>query len=50
MLYTGSGEERKKTRWVMHQYHLGDDEDEKEGKLVVCEIYYRAKEVRKKRR
>uniref|UniRef100_A0A1J3DA77 NAC domain-containing protein 8 n=1 Tax=Noccaea caerulescens TaxID=107243 RepID=A0A1J3DA77_NOCCA len=29
-----------KTNWVMHQYHLGTDEDEKEGDYVVSKIFY----------
>ncbi|VFQ73524.1 unnamed protein product [Cuscuta campestris] len=34
------GEKPEKTNWVMHQYHLGSDEDEKEGGFVVSKIYY----------
>jgi hypothetical protein len=26
--------------WVMHQYHLGDEEDEKDGDLVVSKVFY----------
>ncbi|KAM3328588.1 hypothetical protein ACQJBY_025997 [Aegilops geniculata] len=42
VLYTNFGKHRKpeKTNWVMHQYHLGDLEEEKEGELVVCKIFY----------
>ncbi|CAH9114089.1 unnamed protein product [Cuscuta epithymum] len=42
VLYTNYGKQRKpeKTNWVMHQYHLGDDEDEKEGELVASKIFY----------
>ncbi|ONK58750.1 uncharacterized protein A4U43_C09F16270 [Asparagus officinalis] len=29
-----------KANWVMHQYHLGIDEDEKDGELVVSKIFY----------
>ncbi|KAJ4916623.1 NAC domain-containing protein 8 [Raphanus sativus] len=29
-----------KTNWVMHQYHLGTDEDEKDGDYVVSKIFY----------
>uniref|UniRef100_R7W7L8 NAC domain-containing protein 8 n=1 Tax=Aegilops tauschii TaxID=37682 RepID=R7W7L8_AEGTA len=37
VLYTNYGKQRKpeKTNWVMHQYHLGSDEEEKDGELVV---------------
>ncbi|CAN4105014.1 unnamed protein product [Withania somnifera] len=42
VLYTNYGKQRKpeKTNWVMHQYHLGDNEDEKEGELVISKVFY----------
>ncbi|XP_062179113.1 NAC domain-containing protein 75-like [Phragmites australis] len=42
VLYTNFGKHRKpeKTNWVMHQYHLGDNEEEREGELVVSKIFY----------
>ncbi|OIW09194.1 hypothetical protein TanjilG_11332 [Lupinus angustifolius] len=42
VLYTNFGKNRKpeKTSWVMHQYHLGQNEEEKEGELVVSKIFY----------
>lgn len=42
VLYTNYGKQRKpeKTNWVMHQYHLGNNDDEKEGELVVSKIFY----------
>lgn len=42
VLYTNYGKQRKpeKTNWVMHQYHLGNNNDEKEGELVVSKIFY----------
>jgi ABC-type nickel/cobalt efflux system permease component RcnA len=42
VLYTNFGKHRKpeKTNWVMHQYHLGELEEEKEGELVVSKIFY----------
>ncbi|WOK91513.1 hypothetical protein Cni_G00204 [Canna indica] len=42
VLYTNYGKQRKpeKTNWVMHQYHLGSDEEEKEGQLVVSKVFY----------
>ncbi|KAK8938138.1 NAC domain-containing protein 8 [Platanthera guangdongensis] len=42
VLYTNYGKQKKpeKTNWVMHQYHLGSAEDEKEGRLVVSKIFY----------
>ncbi|XP_050216700.1 NAC domain-containing protein 73 [Mercurialis annua] len=42
VLYTNYGRQKKpeKTNWVMHQYHLGDDEEEKDGELVVSKVFY----------
>ncbi|KAG9158225.1 hypothetical protein Leryth_000373 [Lithospermum erythrorhizon] len=42
VLYSTSknGGKADKCNWVMHQYHLGADEDEKEGEYVVCKIFY----------
>ncbi|WCJ27100.1 NAC domain containing protein 73 [Euphorbia peplus] len=42
VLYTNYGRQRKpeKTNWVMHQYHLGISEEEKDGELVVSKIFY----------
>ncbi|XP_071742356.1 NAC domain-containing protein 75-like isoform X2 [Rutidosis leptorrhynchoides] len=42
VLYTNFGKNRKpeKTNWVMHQYHLGLHEEEREGELVVSKIFY----------
>ncbi|XP_020571485.1 NAC domain-containing protein 73-like, partial [Phalaenopsis equestris] len=42
VLYTNYGKLKKpeKTNWVMHQYHLGSDEEEKDGELVVSKIFY----------
>ncbi|GLT65106.1 hypothetical protein SLA2020_375580 [Shorea laevis] len=42
VLYKSStkGSKPDKSNWVMHQYHLGNDEDEKEGEYVVSKIFY----------
>lgn len=42
VLYTNYGRKRKpeKTSWVMHQYHLGSYEEEKEGELVMSKVFY----------
>ncbi|XP_047342564.1 NAC domain-containing protein 73-like isoform X2 [Impatiens glandulifera] len=42
VLYTNYGKQKKpeKTNWVMHQYHLGNNEDEKDGELVVSKVFY----------
>lgn len=29
-----------KANWVMHQYHLGTEEEEKDGQMVVSKIFY----------
>ncbi|KAJ8640317.1 hypothetical protein MRB53_017011 [Persea americana] len=34
------GEKPEKTNWVMHQYHLGTGEDEKDGEHVVSKVFY----------
>nr|AIA57505.1 NAC domain-containing protein [Boehmeria nivea] len=34
------GSKADKTKWVMHQYHLGTGEDEREGEYVVSKISY----------
>ncbi|CAK9181863.1 unnamed protein product [Ilex paraguariensis] len=42
VLYTNYGRQKKpeKTSWVMHQYHLGDNEDEKDGELVLSKVFF----------
>ncbi|KAF0935876.1 hypothetical protein E2562_036517 [Oryza meyeriana var. granulata] len=42
VLYKSSqrGARPDKANWVMHQYHLGAEEDEKDGELVVSKISY----------
>uniref|UniRef100_I1PT52 NAC domain-containing protein n=2 Tax=Oryza glaberrima TaxID=4538 RepID=I1PT52_ORYGL len=42
VLYTSFGKKRKaeKTSWVMHQYHLGELDDEKEGELILSKVFY----------
>ncbi|CAA3027545.1 NAC domain-containing 8 [Olea europaea subsp. europaea] len=34
------GSKPNKCKWVMHQFHLGTDEDEREGEYVVSKISY----------
>ncbi|TXG56792.1 hypothetical protein EZV62_018105 [Acer yangbiense] len=34
------GSKAEKTNWVMHQYHLGTEEDEKDGEYVISKIFY----------
>ncbi|KAL6634672.1 hypothetical protein ACP70R_027343 [Stipagrostis hirtigluma subsp. patula] len=34
------GGKPERAPWVMHQYHLGEEEDEKDGELVVSKIFY----------
>ncbi|RLN07001.1 NAC domain-containing protein 73-like [Panicum miliaceum] len=42
VLYKSSqrGGKPDRAHWVMHQYHLGEEEDEKDGDLVVSRIFY----------
>lgn len=42
VLYTNYGRQKKpeKTNWVMHQYHLGENEDEKDGEFVLSKVFY----------
>ena len=42
VLYKSSkkGSKPDKSNWVMHQYHLGTDEDEKDGEYVMSKIFY----------
>ncbi|KAG8384878.1 hypothetical protein BUALT_Bualt04G0164100 [Buddleja alternifolia] len=42
VLYATSkkGSKPDKCNWIMHQYHLGTDEDEREGEYVVSKIFY----------
>ncbi|KAF3789060.1 NAC domain-containing protein 73 [Nymphaea thermarum] len=42
VLYTNYGRLKKplKTNWVVHQYHLGSQKEEKEGELVVFKVFH----------
>eukprot|EP00249_Psilotum_nudum_P014299 c24759_g1_i1 orf=167-1795(+) len=42
VLYLSLGKKSKpeKTNWVMHQYHLGVQEEEREGEFVVSKVFY----------
>lgn len=35
------GSKPEKSMWVMHQYHLGCEEEEREGEFVVSKIFYK---------
>lgn len=37
---TVRGGKAEKTNWVMHQYHLGTEEDEKDGEYVISKLFY----------
>ncbi|XP_021754734.1 SUPPRESSOR OF GAMMA RESPONSE 1-like [Chenopodium quinoa] len=37
---TAKGGKAEKTSWVMHQYHLGTEEDEKDGAYVISKVFY----------
>ncbi|XP_061349721.1 SUPPRESSOR OF GAMMA RESPONSE 1-like isoform X2 [Gastrolobium bilobum] len=36
----------EKTNWVMHQYHLGTEEDEKDGEYVISKVFYQQQQVK----
>ncbi|XP_028768664.1 SUPPRESSOR OF GAMMA RESPONSE 1 [Neltuma alba] len=40
------GGKAEKTNWVMHQYHLGTQEDEREGEYVVSKVFYQQQQVK----
>ena len=40
VLHTNKNFDQQRTNWVMHQYHLGDLEQEKERELVLSKIFY----------
>ncbi|KAJ9140679.1 hypothetical protein P3X46_031297 [Hevea brasiliensis] len=44
---TVRGGKAEKTNWVMHQYHLGTGEDEREGEYVVSKIFYQQQQTNK---
>nr|XP_017237195.1 PREDICTED: NAC domain-containing protein 8-like isoform X1 [Daucus carota subsp. sativus]XP_017237196.1 PREDICTED: NAC domain-containing protein 8-like isoform X1 [Daucus carota subsp. sativus]XP_017237197.1 PREDICTED: NAC domain-containing protein 8-like isoform X1 [Daucus carota subsp. sativus] len=48
VLYTTAPNNRKavKSNWVMHQYHLGTEDDENEGEFVVSKVFYQQKNVK----
>lgn len=41
------GSKPKKSKWVMHQYHLGSKEEENEGEYVVSKIFYQQQTIQK---
>ncbi|KAF5751947.1 NAC domain-containing protein 8 isoform X1 [Tripterygium wilfordii] len=43
---TVKGGKAEKTNWVMHQYHLGTEEDEKEGEFIVSKIFYQQQQAK----
>lgn len=40
------GGKPEKTNWVMHQYHLGTGEDEKDGEYVISKVFYQQQIVK----
>ncbi|CAN6449326.1 unnamed protein product [Victoria cruziana] len=51
VLYSSSskGNKADKANWVMHQYHLGTEDDEKDGEFVVSKIFYQHGEKKSNR-
>ncbi|KAK4788898.1 hypothetical protein SAY86_020217 [Trapa natans] len=45
MSISGGGKSEK-TNWVMHQYHLGTEEDERDGEYVISKIFYQQQQVK----
>ncbi|BBN11022.1 protein MpNAC9 [Marchantia polymorpha subsp. ruderalis] len=40
-LYSGKKKAKsEKTNWILHQYHLGPEEEERDGELVVCKVFF----------
>uniref|UniRef100_J3LYW8 NAC domain-containing protein n=2 Tax=Oryza brachyantha TaxID=4533 RepID=J3LYW8_ORYBR len=43
VLYKGSKRDKiEQANWVMHQYNLGVEEDEKNGEFVVCKVFFQS--------
>lgn len=40
------GGKPEKTNWVMHQYHLGTEEDEREGEYVISKVFYQQQQMK----
>ncbi|KAL0538778.1 hypothetical protein IC582_022936 [Cucumis melo] len=40
------GGRAEKTNWVMHQYHLGTEEDERDGEYVISKIFHQQQNVK----
>ena len=40
VLHTNKNFDQQRTNWVMHQYHLGGLEQQKERELVLYKIFY----------
>ncbi|WJX57845.1 hypothetical protein P8452_43363 [Trifolium repens] len=40
------GGKAEKTNWVMHQYHLGTEEDENDGEFVISKVFYQQQHVK----
>ncbi|KAL9678281.1 hypothetical protein QQ045_016124 [Rhodiola kirilowii] len=40
------GEKAEKTNWVMHQYHLGMEHDEKDGEYVISKVFYQQNQAK----
>lgn len=46
MAAAAKGGKTEKTNWVMHQYHLGTEEDEKDGEYVVSKVFYQQNQLK----
>ncbi|CAI9096287.1 OLC1v1032391C1 [Oldenlandia corymbosa var. corymbosa] len=45
-LSPAKGGKPEKTNWVMHQYHLGTEEDEREGQYVISKVFYQQQQLK----
>ncbi|XP_074309430.1 SUPPRESSOR OF GAMMA RESPONSE 1 [Silene latifolia] len=43
---TAKGGKAEKTNWVMHQYHLGTQEDEKDGECVISKVFRQQQQIK----
>ncbi|KAH9615825.1 hypothetical protein KSS87_022466 [Heliosperma pusillum] len=43
---TTKGAKAEKTNWVMHQYHLGTQEDEKDGECVISKVFRQQQQMK----
>jgi len=45
-MFPENGGKGEKTNWVMHQYHLGTEEDEREGNYIISKVFYQQQQAK----